>query len=657
MDLSVVIVNYNVKHFIEQCLHSVRVALKGIEGEVFVVDNNSVDGSVPLIRKKFPWVSLIENNENLGFARANNQAIKKACGSFILLLNPDTIVEEETFKSCLKFMDSHPEAGAIGVKMIDGKGRFLPESKRGLPTPVVAFYKMSGLSGLLPRSERFNRYYLGHLDPELTHEVDVLTGAFMFIRKSVLELTGILDEDYFMYGEDIDLSYRIRKKGFKNYYLPETTIIHYKGESTRKGSLNYVALFYKAMIIFYQKHLTPGKSPLISLFILGAIFFRGLLSAAKRFIKIILLPVLDLVVMLTGYEMIIYEWGQLKLEGPTVYPELFTHIIAPIYVMIWVFGIFFSGGYRIPYRFSKLFRGLAFSSIFLLAAYALLPLHLRFSRALILIGSLWALISATGLRMLFRAVGGHFIYVYKRQGNRILVLAGQKESERISKLLHIFNRQPALSIFTTPLKTGAGPIHLGAFHQIPEFIRFYNINEIIFSGQDVPAEQIISVMTKLSVPGLDFMVAPPESMSVIGSRSKHHSGEHYFQELNSVNTSRNKSLKRSIDILASLIVIIGSPLLLLLVKNKRGLYKNAISVLSGKMTWVGLSPHQSESLHIEELKKLPAGVLTPSGIFSKHEGQEEIEHSIALHYMQNYRFQDDLRIMFRNLRKLGSPPF
>jgi len=209
--LSIVIVNYNVRYFLEQCLHSVEEAIEGIEAEVFVVDNNSVDGSNTMVETKFPQFHLIANKENAGFSRANNQAIKIAGGEYILLLNPDTVLEHDTLKKCIQFMDEHPDAGGLGIKMVDGKGKFLPESKRGLPTPTVAFWKIFGLSSLFPKSKIFGKYHLGYLDNDETHEVDVLSGAFMMLRKTTIEKIGMLDESFFMYGEDIDLSYRITK--------------------------------------------------------------------------------------------------------------------------------------------------------------------------------------------------------------------------------------------------------------------------------------------------------------------------------------------------------------------------------------------------------------------------------------------------------------
>src|SRR6056297_3201334 len=290
--LSVIIVNYNVKHFLEQCLISVYKALDTIPSEVFVVDNNSVDGSCTLVKERFPKAKRIENKKNYGFSYANNQAIKKANGEYILLLNPDTVVEEDTFSKSIHFMDTHPDAGGLSVKMIDGKGRFLPESKRALPTPAVAFYKIFGLSKLFPKSKIFARYHLGHLKNDEMNEIEILPGAFMFLRKKALEKAGLLDETFFMYGEDIDLSYRITKAGFKNFYFPETTIIHYKGESTKKGSLNYVFVFYQAMIIFAQKHFSGGKVSIFSLIIHLAIYFRAFLSILRRVFDRLMVPLL-----------------------------------------------------------------------------------------------------------------------------------------------------------------------------------------------------------------------------------------------------------------------------------------------------------------------------------------------------------------------------
>ena len=253
MKLSVVIVNYNVSHYLLQCVDSLSHALRGTDSEVIVVDNHSRDNSVTLLRQYHPEVRIVENLHNLGFAKANNIAIRQSRGEYVLLLNPDTIVSESVVKGVISFLDSHPEAGSAGVRMLNADGTVAPESRRGVPTPMTAFYKLSGLCGMFPNSRRFGRYYLGHLPWDSPQQIEVVSGAFCMLRTSVLKKVGLLDEDYFMYGEDIDLSYRILKSGATNWYVPET-ILHYKGESTHKSSFRYVHVFYQAMHIFFRKH-------------------------------------------------------------------------------------------------------------------------------------------------------------------------------------------------------------------------------------------------------------------------------------------------------------------------------------------------------------------------------------------------------------------
>ena len=279
LKLSVVIVSYNVKYFTEQCLDSVLKASELVDTEVFVVDNSSSDDSLEYLRPLFPQVQFIANIDNVGFSCANNQAIREAKGEYVLLLNPDTVVGENTFTRTCDFMDSHPDAGALGVKMIDGHGRFLPESKRGFPSPWHSFSKMSGLARLFPHNKFFGGYHLLYLDEDQMNKVDVLAGAFMLLRKEALNKVGYLDERFFMYGEDIDLSYRIRKAGYENYYLPER-IIHYKGESTKKD-IRYVRNFYEAMLIFFNKHY-PDSNGFFKFMIRAAIVTYGFFIAVLK---------------------------------------------------------------------------------------------------------------------------------------------------------------------------------------------------------------------------------------------------------------------------------------------------------------------------------------------------------------------------------------
>lgn len=276
MKLSVVIVNYNVKYFLEQCLHSLEQAAMGIDHEVIVIDNASTDGSTEYITARFPKVKWMACRENNGFSKGNNIAIAHAKGEYILMLNPDTIVTKEAIEGCIAFMDNNADAGACGVYMLRTDGTFAPESRRALPTPFVAFCKMSGLSNLFPKSRTFGRYYMQYLDKEETNPIEIISGAYMMLRHKTIKKTGALDEDFFMYGEDIDLSYRILKSGYRNYYMP-LRILHYKGESTNKSSYRYVHTFYRAMQLFFKKHYSH-YSLIVSLPINIAIWTRALLA-------------------------------------------------------------------------------------------------------------------------------------------------------------------------------------------------------------------------------------------------------------------------------------------------------------------------------------------------------------------------------------------
>ena len=267
MKLSIVIVSYNVRNYLEQCLQSVKQALEGIEGEVFVVDNRSDDDSVETVRTNYPWVRLIVNQENMGFSRANNIAIREASGEYVLLLNPDTIVEKDTLREVLGFMEEHPKAGGAGVMMHNADGSLAPESRRALPTPWVSCLKMLGFS---------KRYYMSHLPWDKPGRIEVISGAFCFLRRKALDEVGLLDEDFFMYGEDIDLSYRLLKGGWENWYLPYP-ITHFKGKSTQKSDYRYVHIFYKAMLIFFRKHYSH-LSVFYALPVKMAIYFRAAIA-------------------------------------------------------------------------------------------------------------------------------------------------------------------------------------------------------------------------------------------------------------------------------------------------------------------------------------------------------------------------------------------
>jgi len=281
LDLSVIIVSYNAVDFLKLCLHSVYSACHSISAEVFVVDNHSSDDSVDMVRKEFPQTHVIANTNNPGFSVANNQAIKLSKGKYILILNPDTIVAEDTFEKMISLMNSNNKIGCLGIKMIDGSGSFLPESKRGIPTPWNSFCKISGLSSFFKKSKIFNEYHKGYLSNNINHPIEILSGAYMCLRKEVVDKVGMFDETFFMYGEDIDLSYRIIQTGYQNYYFADSTIIHFKGESTSKDKV-YRDRFYKAMILFARKHFSKSYGFIFSILINIAISLIKFLSVIRK---------------------------------------------------------------------------------------------------------------------------------------------------------------------------------------------------------------------------------------------------------------------------------------------------------------------------------------------------------------------------------------
>ncbi|MEN8230319.1 MAG: glycosyltransferase [Bacteroidota bacterium] len=650
MDLSVIIVNYNVKYFLEQCLHSVRQAMEGLEVEVFVVDNNSVDGSVGEIRQKFPWVRIIENKENLGFSKANNQAARESQGRYLLLLNPDTVVEEDTFKKCIDFMDSHPDAGALGVKMIDGKGEFLPESKRSLPTPMVSFYKMFGLSSLFPKSRRFGKYHLGYLDKEKIHKVEVLAGAFMFLRKETLDKTGLLDESFFMYGEDIDLSYRITQAGYFNYYFPGTTIIHYKGESTKKGSLNYVKMFYQAMIIFAGKHFTSRKARTFRILINLAIYFRAALSLTRRFVAKLYRPLLDGVIIYLGYTFALPLWEQVRFGIPDYYPPMFLHLVVPAYILVWLISLYYSGGYDKPMKIFSFLKGHLIGTLMILVVYALLPLDWRFSRALIFLGSLWAILSTLGLRILFHLTRIRDYEIDLNKQKRMVIVGKEEEAKRVNSLLLDTQAKPDIIGFVSPSPGHTGSGYMGHMEQIDEIISINRVDEIVFCARDLPSQGIIRIMTHLIGTSVDFKIAPPESLSIIGSNSINTAGDLYTIPFNSIGKASNRRNKRLFDALSALLLLISFPFWFLFVKGHFRSVVNTIRVLFGLCTWVGyLDPDNNDLTNLPHLKK---GILNPALHLQSENLSAERIKEVNVVYAKDYRVFNDLLIITRNFRMI-----
>jgi GT2 family glycosyltransferase len=643
--LSVIIVNYNVKYFLEQCLISVLQASKDIETEIFVVDNNSVDGSVEMVKERFPEIKLIANKDNVGFSKANNQAIRESKGEYVLLLNPDTLVEEDTFTKTVQFMDEHPNAGGLGVKMVDGKGRFLPESKRGLPTPQVAFFKMFGLSSLFPKSKKFGRYHLGFLDKDEIHKIDVLAGAFMLMRRKTLDEVGLLDETFFMYGEDIDLSWRIKLGGYENYYYPNTRIIHYKGESTKKGSLNYVFVFYKAMIIFAKKHFSSSLAGVYSFFINIAIYLRAALSLLRRFLTNITVPFIDGILIFLSLHIITQFYEDIK---GFQYPDDLVLPTTIAFSIIMMVSNYFSGGYDKPVKLKNNAKGVATGAIIVLIAYSLLGESYRFSRAIILMGGLASLGIVLLVRSLYHLLQIPGYSLSQTTAKRIAVVGRQDEIERVTKMLHNINLNTAVIAEINPNSQSEPNDHfVGKLHQLPEIIEGFKLNEVIFCSRDIEPEAIINQMSRLSSYDLEYKIAPPESVFIIGSNSVNSTGELYsLVDLNSIDSPSSKRNKRLLDILISLIAVVLSPVLAIFNKPLRRVFPQLFSVLFGSKTFVGYSNTIRQKIILPKIK-------TPVIYLDDQINSQNIilnyTDKAILNYSNNYHWQKDLRIIWNFL--------
>jgi GT2 family glycosyltransferase len=620
--------------------------MKNMEGEIFVVDNNSNDGSNNFFPNKFPGVHFIWNTENEGFARANNKALQQASGKYILFLNPDTIVPEDCFEKCIAFIKSQNDSAACGIKMIDGSGRFLKESKRAFPSPMTSLYKLSGLTRLFPQSTIFSKYHLGFLDENVNHEVDVLAGAFMLMPKKILDSIGGFDENFFMYGEDIDLSYRIQKAGYKNFYFAESSIIHFKGESTKKGSFNYVKLFYKAMIVFVKKHYGGTKAGIFNLLIQAAIFLRAGLAAIARFLKWIGLPVIDSGIILMSFWIIKFLWSTFVKREVNYSPNLII-IAFPAFTLLFLVASYFAGLYDNGYKQSRLNKSTATAILVLLAAYSLLPETLRFSRGILLFGSLTAFFLMTIVRRLL--VSWNVIENSKESTeiNQTVIAGTETDFNELTPLLQSAGMQERVLGRIAPGEMSE-PKTIGSFNNLSGLLQLYPIKEIIFCEGKLSFKEIIKVMP-LVPQNLRIKLYTGGTHSIIGSSSRNEAGNYIskdagFRLAQPVNR-RNKTL---CDVIIAFLFLITFPLHLIIKSRRYLFFKNVFSVFFLKKTWIGYA------LFEEDLPRLKVGILTSTGLpASLNTLPGKSLHATDYLYAKKFQISSDIKMVWLNYKFLS----
>jgi GT2 family glycosyltransferase/lipopolysaccharide/colanic/teichoic acid biosynthesis glycosyltransferase len=563
--LSIVIVNYNVQDFLMQTLESIQRAVINISHEIFVVDNASVDGSVEMVKNRFPGVNLIENRINKGFASANNQAMKNSSGEFIILINPDTVVQEDTFTRLIEFMNDHPDAGVATCKILNPDGSFSVDSRHSIPTPMTAFWKQIGFHRLFPKSRIFARYNLTYLNEDEIYPVDAISGSFMFIRRSAFEQVGYLDEDYFMYCEDVDYCYRITRSGWKVYYAPVSDIIHYKGESTKKDNLDYVLNFNKSLYLFYKKHFHKKYIAFFTWIILVGIFFRGLFVYTKNFFIRHFSYILDLLLINAIIFITFIIRYNLK-SGFLIEDFLNEYIVINILATAIFSGVAFSLDLYRRYKFSliQIFKT-NFTTFFFLSALTFFLKQFAFSRMVVVISAFLSTIIMILWRVLVRRnwrgaqvlLGQNIL-----QQRTVLVGTDEKTSNLVKKVkTYVRSGLNLIGIISLSPDEVGKKIHgvsvVTTLDKMKDYIHLEKINQIIFSTHSISYEKIIKTMSQIGNTGVDYKIVPQNLEIIIGKSSVERLTDYQLVDIDyAIGNAYNRVIKRLFDILFSTTVLI-----------------------------------------------------------------------------------------------------
>ncbi len=652
-DISVIIVNYNVKELLEQCISSVIAASNNLNTEIIVVDNNSFDGSISYLRSKFPNESrlkLIESPINLGFAKANNLGVKEAKGDYVLILNPDTILQEDTLDKTLDFYQKNKNSGAVSCKLILPNGKLDLACRRSFPTPSVAVYRILGLSRLFPKSKLFGKYNLTYLDENETYEVDAIVGAFMLIKRSVYDQVNGFDEDYFMYGEDLDLCFKIKKAGYKIFYYPDTSIIHYKGESTKKSSVSYVNNFYGAMQVFVKKNLNTNFW-LMNFLIKLSIFYRAFISYTSRFFRFNYPVILDLVAIISSMFIAIYlRFDFFPLEAYT--------LVIFVYSVVWLLSLAISGSYSRADRFSlvKPLYGILFG-FFINSSFTYFFNEYAFSRAVVLRTTINAYIFIAIWRMIAKVIRYSRSKSIFRSFNTLIIGKNSETEEFISKLKTRVDSEYEFIGYISPGENHSDG-YIGNLNNLKDIVISNKVKNIIFAKNELSNSSILNMMWDLKELNVGFKILTGDSDIILGKSALDKIDDIYLMQIEyNINKKFNIFVKRLFDLSLGIVsfftlypvVIFLSAFPSFYRRHEKFFKKLKLipKVLSGKYSFVGRAVWDTPQQGMQYLGKNGLTGLVQINLH-RNLSSDEIEY-FNFYYAKNQSLTLDIEILLKTI--------